>query len=244
MDPSAPRTVGKGVATTSAVCGFLAGVYGALKGHSPVKLSFFSAVNSGIAAATFFSIREYIVGPALTLTHPGKQYQLRRENMKDFVDGISREREMLTWSDIRTSCLLDSAISGAITGGILNTWKRGRAGLVPGLGTGALMCTILQWTVNEFDIFRIAYVSRQTTEFIPATNDTAKRSPIAESSFPSPTHPTSSQPSDGESWKDRVLSVFGRQVSDEVYLKRLKTERDTYLRRIEELEREVHEKPR
>lgn len=181
--------------------------------------------------------------------------------MKDFVDGISREREMLTWSDIRTSCLLDSAISGAITGGILNTWKRGclvnlsnlhkfmtgpggRAGLVPGLGTGALMCTILQWTVNEFDIFRIGYVSRQTTEFIPATNDTAKRSPIAESPFPSPTHPTSSQPSDGESWKDRVLSVFGRQVSDEVYLKRLKTERDTYLRRIEELEREVHEKPR
>lgn len=207
-----------------------------------MKLSFFSAVNSGIAAATFFSIREYVVGPALTLTHPGKQYQLRRKNMKD-LDGISRAREILTWSDIRTSYLLDSAISGAISGGILNTWKRGRAGLVPGLGTGALMCTILQWTVNEFDIFRIGYVSRQTTEFIPATNDTAKRS-LAENTLPSPTYPTSFQPFKGKSWKDRVLSVFGRHVSDEDYLKRLKTERDTYLCRIEELERELHEKPR
>jgi len=179
--------------------------------------------------------------------------------MKD-LDGISRAREILTWSDIRTSYLLDSAISGAISGGILNTWKRrclvnvtnfpefmtgpgGRAGLVPGLGTGALMCTILQWTVNEFDIFRIGYVSRQTTEFIPATNDTAKRS-LAENSLPSPTHPTSFQPFKGKSWKDRILSVFGRHVSDEDYLKRLKTERDTYLCRIEELERELHEKPR
>ena len=69
-------------------------------------------------------IREYIVGPALTLTHPGKQYQLRRKKLKDVVDGVSSERETLTWSDIRTSYLLDSAISGAIAGGILNTWKR------------------------------------------------------------------------------------------------------------------------
>ena len=114
-------------------------------------------------------------------------------------------------------------------------------GLMPGLGTGALMCTLLQLTVNEFSIFRIGYISRQTTESIPLTNGATKPS-LADDSLSSPTH-TISQPSEEKSWKDRVLSAFGRQVSDDKYLERLKAERATYLRRINELERELHEKP-
>ncbi|KAL4067688.1 hypothetical protein V8B97DRAFT_1941208 [Scleroderma yunnanense] len=241
MDPLAPQTVGKGIVVTSTVCGVIAGLYGTLKGHNPAKLSLFSAVNGGIAAATFFSIREYIVGPALTLTHPGKQYQRRREHLKDLVDGVSREKATLIWSDIRTSCLLDSAISGAIAGGILNTWKRGRVGLVSGIGTGALMCTLLQWTANEFDVFRIGHISRQTTEALSTTD--SKKHSQADISMPSSLHTISSSLPGENSWK-HVLSAFARQVSDDDYLKRLKTERDAHLRRIEELERKLHETPR
>ncbi|KIO13418.1 hypothetical protein M404DRAFT_12371 [Pisolithus tinctorius Marx 270] len=221
MDPSAPQTVGKGVAATSTVCGVTAALYGVLGGHPPARLALFSAVNGGLAAATFFSIREYIVGPVLTLTHVGNHHTRRKES-ESAVDGFTGTEPALSWSHIRTSRLLDSAISGGIAGGVLNAWKRGKVGLVPGLGTGALLCTLLQWGVNELHIFRIRHVYRTITTM----------------------QTVSYQHQEAESWGDRILSAFGRRVSNDDYLKRLKTERDTYLRRIEELERELQEKPR
>ncbi|KAI6028458.1 hypothetical protein F5J12DRAFT_903426 [Pisolithus orientalis] len=228
MDPSAPKTVGKGVAgnmRVPTVCGATAALYGVLGGHPPARLALFSAVNGGLAAATFFSIREYIVGPVLTLTHVGNHHTRRKES-ESAVDGFTGTEPALSWSHIRTSRLLDSAISGGIAGGVLNAWKRGKVGLVPGLGTGALLCTLLQWGVNELHIFRIRHVYRTTTTSLPVIGDK------------SDTH------QEAESWGDRILSAFGRRVSNDDYLKRLKTERDTYLRRIEELERELQEKPR
>ncbi|KAG6335846.1 hypothetical protein ID866_3236 [Astraeus odoratus] len=221
MDPAAPKTVAQGVALTSVTCGFATGLYGTLKGHSPGRLSLFAALNGSIAAVTFFSIREYIVGPVLTLTHPGKQYQSRRRELKNIVDGLPREEQPLSWSDVRTFRLLDSAISGAMAGGILNVWKRGRVGFMPGLGTGALVCTLLQWSANEFNILRISYVSRKTTVSSHMT-----------------------QPPGEESWGDRVFSLFGRRVSDGDYLNRLRAERDAHLRRIEELEKDLGPKPK
>ncbi|KAI6036530.1 hypothetical protein BKA83DRAFT_133564 [Pisolithus microcarpus] len=208
MDPSAPQTVGK----RPAICGITAGLYGTLGGHPPARLALFSAVNGGLAAATFFSIREYIVVPVLTLTQDHYYSQ----------KGIEETEPTLSWIHIRTSHLLDSAVSGGITGGILNTWKRGKVGLVPGLGTGALLCTLLQWGMNELHIFRIRHVYRTTTMSLPAVGDerTESHGAIA------------------------YLSAFGRRISDDDYLKRLKTERETYLRRMEELERDLHEKPR
>ncbi|KAI6022721.1 hypothetical protein EDC04DRAFT_2506953, partial [Pisolithus marmoratus] len=146
-----------------------------------------------------------------------------------------------SWSHIRTSRLLDSAISGGVTGGVLNTWKRGKVGLVSGLGTGALLCTLLQWGVNELHIFRIRYVYRTTATSLPAVGDEsdAVKGHDANDRLVLPSvQMVSYQHQKAESWGDRILSAFGRRVSDDDYLKRLKTERDTYLRRIEELERE------
>ncbi|KIK31145.1 hypothetical protein PISMIDRAFT_133564 [Pisolithus microcarpus 441] len=241
MDPSAPQTVGKGVAATSAICGITAGLYGTLGGHPPARLALFSAVNGGLAAATFFSIREYIVVPVLTLT---QDHYTRRKESKSAVD---RTEPTLSWIHIRTSHLLDSAVSGGITGGILSTWKRGKVGLVPGLGTGALLCTLLQWGVNELHIFRIRHVYRTTTMSLPAVGDESDtmKGHDANDRLVSPSVQMASyQHQGGESWGDRILSAFGRRISDDDYLKRLKTERETYLRRMEELERDLHEKPR
>ncbi|KIJ17464.1 hypothetical protein PAXINDRAFT_162321 [Paxillus involutus ATCC 200175] len=240
MDPSAPQTVMKGVAITSSLCGVTAGLYGAFKQRSPGNLFLLSAVNSGIAAATFFSLREYIVGPALVLTLPGKQYRLRRHRLIYAAGGPTHDEPPLSWADIRISRLLDSGISGALAGGILNTWKRGRRGLVPGLATGALVCSLLQWTSNEFDIIRISYLSQNSIvpnqHTAPGVGDAATSSPkVLRPSIPDP---GVVDPLEVDSSMDRLLSMFGRRVSDDEYLKRLKVQRDSHLRRIAELEEE------
>lgn len=200
-------------------------------------------------------VREYAVGPALTLIHPGRQYQLRRRHLKNIQDGSSSEQRGLSWYDLRTSYLLDSALSGAISGGFLYTWKRpcfhnaytwvcllflgGRPGVVPGLATGALMCTMLQWCVNELNILRIEYVAGKVAIPVPVANYTSETESPHKAAY-------SLQPSlqpETKSWHDRFFSLFGRRVSDEEYLKRLKAERDSHLLRIEQLEKELHDRP-
>ncbi|KAG1877770.1 hypothetical protein DFJ58DRAFT_6125 [Suillus subalutaceus] len=233
MDPSAPQTVAKGVLITSTVCGLTAGLYGVVKSQPPGPLLLFSALNSGIASATFFSIREYLVGPVLVLSMPGKQYELRRQILKEAAEGAPTNISKLTWGDIRSRKVLDSSISGALAGSILNTWKRGRSGTVPGLVTGATMCGLFQWAFNEFDILRITHVSKVVhTQPVPAI----PAAPVATYSLPV------AAPEPPKSFTDRIFAMFGRRISDEEYLNRVKAQRDNHLRRIEQLERERDEK--
>ncbi|KAG9318539.1 hypothetical protein JVU11DRAFT_630 [Chiua virens] len=221
---------------SASICGVAAGIYGGVKHGAPSKFLFYSAVNSGIVAATFFSIREYLVSPVLILIHPGRQYQLRRQRLFQSVGNATLDEPTpLSWTDIRTSYLLDSGVSGGFAGGILNAWKRGRSGLVPGLVTGTLMCTLLQWSFNEFNICRIRYVSANSISLlqraIETSNDAGESSAAELSPTTTPVElPTSQSP------LDRILSMFGQRVSDEKYLERLKMQRDSYLRQIAELE--------
>jgi hypothetical protein len=172
---------------------------------------------------------------------------------RDTLDRGYKSSGPLSWSDMRLYNLLDTGVSGAMTGGFLNTLRRtyatprildqniltresvapgGRPGLVPGLCTGTLVCTLLQWTYNELGIARVKYVSR--TKVPPS---------------PHKSHPTSSPASERpppelqRPWSHKVLEFFGFQhISDEEYLARLKTTRDSALRRIEMLEREADKK--
>lgn len=210
-----------------------AGLYGVVKLQPPGPLSLFSALNSGIASATFFSIREYLVGPVLVLSMPGKQYELRRQKLREAAEVDPANISRLTWGDIRSRKVLDSSISGALAGSILNTWKRGRSGTIPGLATGAVMCGLFQWAFNEFDILRITHVSRavhtQPVPVIPAA--------------PVPTHSLPvAAPEPHRTLTDRIFAVFGHRISDEEYLNRVKAQRDHHLRRIEQLELERGEK--
>lgn len=99
----------------------------------------------------------------------------------------------------------------------------GKVGLVPGLGTGALLCTLLQWGVNELHVFRIRHVYRTTTTSLPAVgdeSDTMKGHDANDRLVPPSVQMVSYQHQDAESWGNRIL------------------------RRIEELERDLREKPR
>lgn len=115
----------------------------------------------------------------------------------------------------------------------------GRRGLAPGFTTGALMCTLLQWCFNEFNISRIRYVSANsaapTQHKIHSSVDAGQGSP-AEFSTPVVMQPTLVEPPASCSPMDRILSMFGQHISDEKYLERLKMERESHLRRIAELE--------
>ena len=115
----------------------------------------------------------------------------------------------------------------------------GRRGLAPGLTTGALVCTLLQWCFNEFDIFRIRYVSETSVASAQQTKhgsvDASENSP-AEPSTHTAMQPIPAETPVSRSLMDHILSMFGQRLSDEEHLERLKMERDSYLRRIAKLE--------
>lgn len=114
----------------------------------------------------------------------------------------------------------------------------GRSGTVPGLVTGVVMCGLLQWAFNEFDIARITYISRVAhPPPVPAMPAAPTRLiEVSPPSFPD------TAPEPPKSLTDRIFSMFGHKISDEEYLNRIKAQRDGHLRRIEELERERNEK--
>jgi len=194
-----------------------------------------SVLNGGMVAATFFTVREYAVSPVLVSNLSGRQYGTRRKIRELGPQKIVTDTP-LTWSELRTYNLLDTGISGTLTGGLLNTWKRGRPGLVPGLCTGAFVCTLLQWTYNEFSIARVKYVSHSRhSQVVPAVHGSSLTPPLPAASDPEPTTP----------WTHKIYDFIGfRHIPDDEYLVKLKALRAIYLQQIEVLEKEGEEKSR
>lgn len=124
----------------------IASAYGTVKGHNLFVLASSTSLNSGIAAATFFSThifyyngmpysthrsgcREYIVSPILLSTMSSGQFLRRSRELEERIDDKKgklpqRTPEPLSWSEMRMYKLPDTAASGALAGGVLNAWKR------------------------------------------------------------------------------------------------------------------------
>jgi hypothetical protein len=115
----------------------------------------------------------------------------------------------------------------------------GRPGLVPGLCTGAFICTLLQWTYNELGIAKVKFVSRnRRSQVAPAPPNLQPPSSPSLTSNNRPTEPP-------RPFSYKILSFLGFQrISDEEHLTKMKATRDHYLRQIEVLEREAEEKSR
>ncbi|KAI0797594.1 hypothetical protein C8Q75DRAFT_9599 [Abortiporus biennis] len=224
MDPKAPLTVAQGTFITSVSTAFLASAYGTVKGLPIGPLSASTAVNSAIVGATFFSIREYVISPLLLLNVSSPQFTRRWAELEASRSGKAYEPEQLSWADMRMHKLPDTFLSGAISGGVLNAWKRGPRGILPGMVTASIVCTLLQLGYNEIGVARIRYVSRQ----------------LQASSQKLQIQPNSNEPLEPpKSISDRVAGWLGiSKVSDEEYLRRLKRQRENYLVRIAELEKE------
>ncbi|GLB34659.1 hypothetical protein LshimejAT787_0202240 [Lyophyllum shimeji] len=177
------------------------------------------AVNSGVTAVTFFSIREFVVSPLLVHTLPWPQYARRRAalGVSPHPSDPPQVAEPPTISDLRKHKTLDSGLSGALTGGVLRGWKSGRKAVVPGALTVGALCTLLQLAYNEAGVIRLRYIS--------GLNEPAR---------------ATSSTSPSKSLGERFLGLFGvRQVTDEQYLVKLKATRDAHLTRIAELEQQL-----
>ena len=137
-------------ASSTAVSGALiAGTYALAKRRGQAVASIYAAsagLNCGITGATFLStsphrvlsppcdpfslssshfvgIRGYVVMPLLDQVLPSRQHgqeNVRRAPASSEVSGDGA----VTWGAMRLHRTLDAALSGGITGGVLNTWRR------------------------------------------------------------------------------------------------------------------------
>jgi hypothetical protein len=114
--------------------------YGIVKRRPPLVHAINSSINSGIAGLSFFgmylcdsmtcskltslkALREYVAGPVLVHTMPWQTYVRRRNSLR--AEGSAPvSSDPMSISETRSHKLLDTAIAGAGTGGILNTWRR------------------------------------------------------------------------------------------------------------------------
>lgn len=69
-------------------------------------------------------IREFAVSPILVSMLDTPQYKRRRLELEGRNRLEAPHTHRLTWSDMRMHNLLDSTISGALTGGILYSYQR------------------------------------------------------------------------------------------------------------------------
>ncbi|EKM82431.1 hypothetical protein AGABI1DRAFT_124899 [Agaricus bisporus var. burnettii JB137-S8] len=226
MDKSAPWTIAKGTLT---ICNATAtGISSILQRQDRLSVHIAaSALNSAITATTFFSLREFVVSPIFVYTLPFEQYERRRREFD--IEKTIFATQGVTSGDVnisstRSNKLLDSAVSGAITGGILKGIKTGTKGILERSAYVGAVCMFLQLAYNEFGIQRLKYISRSN-------------------SMETPTLPTTGEPSeDSRSWKEKALGLIGvRRMSSEEYLERMKLQREQYIKRIKELEREREE---
>ncbi|KAF5386664.1 hypothetical protein D9615_001564 [Tricholomella constricta] len=174
-----------------------------------------AAVNSGVTAVTFFSLREFAISPLLVHTLSWPQYVRRRREL-GINDPSDPSLDPPTWSDLRKHKTLDTGISGALAGGALRGWKSGPRAILPGALTIGALCTLLQLAYNEAGIMRLRYVSGLNVS-TPVT-----------------------PPPPSKSLSERFLTMFGvQQVTDEQYVEKLKATREAHLKRIAELEQQL-----
>ncbi|KAL1663264.1 hypothetical protein GGF50DRAFT_116213 [Schizophyllum commune] len=153
-----------------------------------------AAANSGVTAATFFSLRELVVRPLLR-DHVPPPTSVRREN------------------------LIESAVSGALTGGLL----RGIRSNPPAAVSGALILGTL------------------TTSLQYAFNAVRAKPPPSALAAPSASHTSNDTalPSNAPTHRltDALLALFGvYPITLEEQIASLKRKRDAHVRKIREIE--------
>ncbi|PPQ63286.1 hypothetical protein CVT24_006811 [Panaeolus cyanescens] len=213
-----------------AASALVTGSFAALRGHKhPGAIATASTINSAITASAFFSVRELAISPLLVQLSPLKQHTDQRQALSLKSETGSKSTtpipNEMSWSSLRTHNLLDSGLSGALVGGVLRGIKSGPRSIPSGSITTGIICTLLQYGYNEITTSRLRYISKLREEQLESTESTPAPNAI-------PPLSTSQQ----------LLRLIGvSQLSDEDYLAKMKRQRSSYLKRIEELEQQISE---
>ncbi|KIY64745.1 hypothetical protein CYLTODRAFT_424937 [Cylindrobasidium torrendii FP15055 ss-10] len=212
--PKAHDTVTKGTVITAAASAFGTGVYQIFQGqhNNHGKLSLVAALNGAMTAATFFSIREYMVSPLLISTLPWTEYQRRVHTIDPAFPAPTSSPSR---GERRVENTLDSALSGFLTGGILRGILAGRRAILPAALTAAPACAALQFAWNEVQIRRLDRVTDKI-------------------------HQENSPQLEERNLLVHLLKWVGvTEYTDEQHIAKLSRQRDAYLRRIAVLEEQV-----
>ncbi|QRW13459.1 hypothetical protein RhiLY_12458 [Ceratobasidium sp. AG-Ba] len=191
------------------------------------------------------ALREYAISPALLLSLDTPEYARRRATLAipspfpptRTLGDLSPADELRA---IRQNRLLDTAISGAVTGAGLNYWRRGARGIIPGATTATLFCTLLQYAANELSVQRIRYVAN-TPAPDSATLPPSQPAPIPPPPIASSTNLTKPAPKPlSQKIVDTISHVIPiTRLDDKEYLQRLEQKRDILDGRIDRLQREL-----
>ena len=96
---------------------------------------------------------------------------------------------------------------------------------------------LLQYMYNELKVARLIYLSHKSNDASDQSfsDASATRTVAVHNGLPSPA-------AAGKPWTARMLEYIGiRSISNEEYLKTLKSQRDGHLKRIAELEKEIEQ---
>ncbi|KAL1735371.1 hypothetical protein EV714DRAFT_268107 [Schizophyllum commune] len=162
-----------------------------------------AAANSGVTAATFFSLRELVIRPLLR-DHIPPPSSIRREN------------------------LIESGVSGALTGGLLRGIRSGPPAAVSGALILGTLTTSLQYAFNAFrarppPLSTSASASYDADPPKPTANNTTPTSPAPKTT----THRLT----------DTLLALFGiYPITLDEQIASLKRKRDAHVRKIREIE--------
>ncbi|ADV21777.1 hypothetical protein I305_01820 [Cryptococcus gattii E566] len=243
FDPASPLFVLKGILATGTFGAVTGASIGALQSKNPYTLGTNMAINMSIAGLAFFTVREYLVSPFLLIIEATPSHSRRLMEIQLSEKQRSKLPQVTSIGQVRTDRVLDSALAGALTGGVLSATFRGRATFGKAAFTSALITSALQLSANQLRVMRLNYLAKNQTgissldtvapsEQVPtATFDALK------SSIPSP-EPTS-PPSLPERMMSSLIKVLPvRKLTNEEYLATLEKKRAEVDKRLKEIAEE------
>jgi len=130
----------KGAIAVSSLGTVSGALYGLTKGANPLTTGVSTGFNSGIAAFTFFGVRDYLITPMINSTSGSPQVVVPSRAPGGVGENV-----------------LDSTCAGAVTGALLNGIRFGRGRVATGAGAWALTGAVLQLAYNEASRVRISY---------------------------------------------------------------------------------------
>jgi hypothetical protein len=200
----------------------------------------------------YAGLREYLVSPLLTANQSTRFHTHQRTELLGESSSVQ-----LTKSDVRTTRLLDSALTGALGGPALVIFRETftrlgypggpRSMLRAGL-TCALIASSLQLLVNQTRVLRLDLLARQDGRPLTTPNDSGRpeeksTSEQVRDSLRNPSRNPEGDKLGDKSLPGRILTTLStflpiQKLSDQEYLEALQRKRGEVDTRLAEIERE------
>ncbi|WVQ72869.1 hypothetical protein IAR50_002430 [Cryptococcus sp. DSM 104548] len=245
-DPDSPLLVIKGIVSTATFGAVTGASIGAAQALNPTVLAMNMTLNMSIAGLGFFALREYVISPLLLSVEATPGHSIRLHELRRRLDPSETigQGEVPTVGQMRTERILDSALAGGLTGGILSAAFRGRGTFGKAAFTSGLITSTLQYGVNEFRVMRLNYLAGESSP--PSLEAAPPSTPTPMSSTPALAFETLKsdlpipQSSDKPSLPERMMTSLStflpvRKLTNEEYLETLEKKKEGVEKRLKEI---------